>query len=125
MRKHRDKYVRETYFKVFDSFMCNHTKMSTEAIISAMMDAQAPRFFVSFQTAQRVVSQMVRGITPRSANKNKLLMYEELFRRYIEQGGDGTSYKILEKILRQPAPSLYINRSTMRTIVYRSMKKSY
>lgn len=89
------------------------------------MQRPAPRFFVSFQTARRIVSQMMRGIKPKGVNRNKMMMYEEIMKRYVNAGGDGTQYKTLEQIIEQPAPSLYVNQSTMRSIIYRSLKKKY
>ncbi len=125
MRKSRDRFVREAFFDILKSYSCGLSRLSTEEAICILMDHPAPRFFVSFHTARRMVSLMIRGIKPKGINQNKLMMYQEILRRYIQAGGDGTQYKILEKIIQQPAPSLYVNRSTMRSIVYRSLKNKF
>ena len=125
MRKSREKFIRETFFDILKSSSSGLYTISTEEVISILMEQPAPRFFVSFHTARRMVSLMIRGIQPKGINKNKLMMYKEILDRYIQEGGDGKQYKALERIIEQPAPSLYVNRSTMRSIVYRSLKNKF
>ena len=58
----------------------------------------------------------------KQANGNRKKMYEELFKRYIERRTD-SGYKILEQIIKEPAPSFYVSEQTMKYIIYKTLRE--
>ena len=84
------------------------------------MTKGAPRFYVSYENARRYVSKIDRGKPLGLKNKNTILMYEELYRRYKEykEKTGFVGYQILAKILQEKAPSYYIGLKTFREIIY-------
>lgn len=58
-------------------------------------------------------------------NANKLAMYKEIYRRYINKVKDSSKrykYLILESIIEEPAPSFYLDEETFRGIVYKTLR---
>lgn len=58
--------------------------LTQDDIIRSVMTKGAPRFYVSYENARRYVSKIDRGKPLGLKNKNTILMYEELYRRYKE-----------------------------------------
>lgn len=102
--------------------------VTQDDIIRSVMAKGAPRFYVSYENARRYVSRIERGKPLGFKNKNTILMYQELYRRYKEYK-DRTGivgFSILTKILQEKAPSYYIDLKTFREIIYgyyRSIRK--
>ena len=126
IKRQREISVRSAYFEMLRDMKSICPMITTEDVITALMDKQAPRFFTSLPTAQRIISRMFRGIKVHFTNKNKERMYNEIYRRTLQaiQEGRIKSYVDIEKIIEQPAPSYYVNRFTMKTIVYKSLKQN-
>lgn len=125
MIRERDEDIMRTYFDTLKSMSSTRMDVSVEDVVKQIMRQGASRFWVSYEAARRVVSQMCRGIKPKVSNRNKLAMYNELFRRYMvhrERYGT-TGYLILSEIIMQPAPSYYMDSFNMRRIVYRGMRR--
>lgn len=80
----------------------------------------APRFFVEFPRAYRCVSELER-YGKRVSNPLKAAMYDELHRRWKAKGVK--HYAVLEEILKEPAPSFYIEPWTFRTLVYKMLRE--
>ena len=114
-----------TYFDTLKSMSSSRLDVSVEEVVRQVMRQGASRFYVSYEAARRVISQMCRGIKPKVTNRNKVAMYNELFKRYITHREKyGTSgYLILSDIIMQPAPSYYMDVFNMRRIIYRGMRR--
>lgn len=124
--KTRDEDIMTAYYDTLKSMSRSSQGVSVEEVVRQVMKHGASRFYVSYEAARRVISQMCRGIKPKVTNRNKMAMYQELFRRYIVyKERYGTSgYLILSDIIMQPAPSFYMDVFNMRRIIYRGMRKS-
>lgn len=110
----------------FNKAMAENKELSIEALIGVASKLPAPRFYCTFENARRFVSLLDRGKPLPLKQENKIAMYEEIFRRYKLLAGDsGKRYKytVLENIIKEPAPSFYLDFETFRALVYKAMKK--
>ena len=101
-----------------------------EDIIKAAAAGPAPRFYVSFENARKIVSLIIRGREIPLANKEKIAMYKELAKRYIAKckqlrcdGVRRLNYTLLEEIFEPPSPSFYTDAETLRCLFYRHMRR--
>lgn len=122
----RENSIRNTYFELLRDMKATCPLVTTEDVIEAMMSMPAPRFYTSLSTAQRIISRMYRGLYVRFSNKNKESMYKEILSRTKKALGRGDikSYVDIEHILEQQAPSYYVTKVTMKTVVYQSIKNA-
>lgn len=94
-------------------------------IIEYAVKSEAPRFYVTFENARRFVSLLSRKKKLPIVNENKLEMYKEIYRRYMQQMKECNKrykYLILEKIIEEPAPSFYLEEETFRGIIYKTLR---
>lgn len=95
-------------------------------VIEYAAKRKAPRFYVTFENARRFISILARKKKLPIINENKVAMYKEIFRRYMQQVKDSNKrykYLILEKIIEEPAPSFYLEEETFRGIIYKTIRK--
>ena len=85
-----------------------------------LAEALAPRFYVEFELARRMVSLIERGRPLPIKNRNKIAMFEELHRRWKKRGV--ASFESLQEIIGETAPRFYRDCDTMKSIVYKQMK---
>ena len=125
LKQIRNKTIRNRYFDALKVLRQSNPYVSTEDVITELLKMEAPRFYISFNNAQRIVSRMCRGLPVKVNNARKLEMYKEIHRRFQETSSalNTRNYLILEQILMTQAPSFYVDQSTMRGIVYKSLKK--
>lgn len=83
-REIRDNSIREAYFDALKSLRKSMPYISTEEIIQEVMKKEAPRFFITYDNARRVISLMHRGKPIRVSNENKLCMYKDLYARFLK-----------------------------------------
>ena len=58
-------------------------------------------------------------------NENKLAMYKEIYKRWMQQVKDCNKrykYIILEQIIEEPAPSFYLDEESFRGIIYKTLR---
>lgn len=124
LRDIRDNSIKEAYFDTMKSLRKVMPYISTDEIIKEIMKRPAPRFFISYENARRIVSLMSRGKTVRIANENKRRMYTDLYNAYVscKSKMNIPGYCILKHIIEQEAPSYYVSLYTMRGIVYKSIR---
>ena len=97
-------------------------RVTQQEIFLDASQCTAPRFFVTFEIARRLISAMVKKRRLPIKNKNKIEMYKEIYRRYMKQcKGNVGNYTILESIIEEPAPSFYLDAGSFRGIVYRTL----
>lgn len=125
LKEIREKSIRDAYFDALKNTKGKSSYVSTDDIIRGLMCISAPRFFITYDNARRIISLMHRGKKLPISNENKVEMYKEIYRRYIEYKSEMniSGYHILEKIIEEPAPSYYVNLETMKGIVYKSIRK--
>lgn len=114
----RRQHIANAFFEEMKSL--RKYSLTQDDIIRSVMTKGAPRFYVSYENARRYVSKIDRGKPLGLKNKNTILMYEELYRRYKEykEKTGFVGYQILAKILQGKAPSYYIDLKTFREIIY-------
>ena len=92
----------------------------SEVAFEQLAMAPAPRFYVDFELARRMVSLIERGLPLPIKNENKIAMFEELHRRWKKRGA--ASFEPLREIVNEPAPCFYRDCETMKGVVYRYMR---
>lgn len=122
IRLMRNKDIIDAYFDCMKEVRLNSPYVSKEVVIDELMKRKAPRFYVSYRTAQIVISQMEKGKKVSLHNSNRIEMYSELFRRFLEKKNRNMGYRILEDIINEEAPSFYVDRHTMNDIVYKALR---
>ena len=122
VREMRKEAVAKTFFETVKQLKSKDKNVTQEEIFNNASKCAAPRFFVTFEIARRLISSMVKNRRLPIKNKNKIEMYKELYRRYMKQNkGNVGNYTILESIIEEPAPSFYLDAGSFRGIVYRTL----
>ena len=122
VREMRKEAVVKTFFETVKQLKSKDKNVTQEEIFNNASKCAAPRFFVTFEIARRLISSMVKNRRLPIKNKNKIEMYKELYRRYMKQNkGSVGNYTILESIIEEPAPSFYLDAGSFRGIVYRTL----
>lgn len=114
----RRQHITKAFFEAMKSM--RKYSVTQDDIIRSVMMKGAPRFYVGYENARRYVSKIEQGKPLGLKNKNTILMYEELYRRYkaYKDRTGLVGYSILAKILQEKAPSYYIDLKTFREIIY-------
>ena len=124
VRELRKEAILETFFKTMKRLSENNPFVTYKEVIEKAVKESAPRFFVNYESARRLISLMARKKKLPMINKNKLERYKEIYRRYVNSQKDGSGkYKSLETILSEPAPSFYVDTSTFQGLVYRTLRE--
>ncbi len=124
VRQMRKEAVLKTFFDTVKKLKEKNKRVTQKEIFDDACKSTAPRFFVTFEIARRLISAMVNKRRLPIKNKNKIEMYKEIYRRYMKQcKGNTGNYTILESILEEPAPSFYLDAGSFRGIVYRTLSE--
>lgn len=112
------KAFKDDVVEAYYEYLREHKRSDVAFEQLAMMPA--PRFYVEFELARRMVSLIEKGRPLPIKNENKIAMFEELHRRWKKRGV--ASFEPLQEIIGEPAPRFYRDCDTMMGIVYRQMK---
>lgn len=96
--------------------------VSKSTLFDEAMRMTAPRFYVTYERAARIISSFRKGIIPEINNPLKLEMYRDIYRLFVERS-DGRIGS-LRKILEMEAPSFYIDKRHFVRLIRQSLKKS-
>ena len=124
VRNMRKQDVVNSFFESLKEVRKTRPFATQDEIIRHAANGNAPRFYVTFENARRFVSLLARKKRLPLINTNKLAMYKEIYRRYrkrVKECGERYKYIILDEIIRQPAPSFYLDIETFRGIVYKTL----
>lgn len=99
---------------------CLRAHKRSDVAFEQLAKAPAPRFYVDFELARRMVSLIEKGRPLPVKNRNKIAMFEELHRRWKKRGA--ASFEPLREIINEPAPCFYRDCETMKRVVYRRMR---
>ena len=124
VRNIRKQDVVNSFFESLKEVRKTRPFASQDEIIRHAANGNAPRFYVTFENARRFVSLLARKKRLPLINTNKLAMYKEIYRRYkkrVKECGERYKYIILDEIIREPAPSFYLDIETFRGIVYKTL----
>lgn len=121
-----DELARDLTGVFFKMMRENHLTTANE-IIKHVPFQKAPRFYVSYDTARRHLSNLKKGTPIWEKNKNKKLLYAELYKRWKATNGgndyEKNSYVCLHDIINSQAPCFYINSETARDIIYKYLRR--
>ena len=124
VRNMRKQDVVNSFFESLKEVRKTRPFATQDEIIRHAANGNAPRFYVTFENARRFVSLLARKKKLPLINTNKLAMYKEIYRRYrkrVKECGERYKYIILDEIIREPAPSFYLDIETFRGIVYKTL----
>lgn len=124
VRNIRKQDVVNSFFESLKEVRKTRPFASQDEIIRHAANSKAPRFYVTFENARRFVSLLARKKSLPLSNTNKQAMYKEIYRRYkkrVKECGERYKYIILDEIIREPAPSFYLDIETFRGIVYKTL----
>lgn len=122
--KQREHDIMHRYFEMLKSSRMN-TTMCRKDILHTLAVGQAPRFYVTYEIARRIISRMERKLPISVNNKRKKEMYDEIYKRYsdVKKATGCIGYRCLDEIITSPAPSFYVSDMTMQGIIYRSLRR--
>ena len=126
VREMRKQDVINSFFDSLKELRKNRPFATQNEVIEHAAKKGAPRFYVTFENARRFISLLSRKKKLPLINSNKLEMYKEIYRRYMQQVKDSSKrykYIILERIIEEPAPSFYLDEETFRGIIYKTLRK--
>lgn len=124
VRNMRKQDVVNSFFESLKEVRKTRPFATQDEIIRHAANGNAPRFYVTFENARRFVSLLARKKRLPLINTNKQAMYKEIYRRYrkrVKECGERYKYIILDEIIREPAPSFYLDVETFRGIVYKTL----
>ena len=125
VREIRKQDVLNSFFESLKEVRKTKPYATHDEVIKHAVKKKAPRFYVTFENARRFISMLARKKKLPLINSNKLAMYKEIYRRYMQRVKDESNrykYVILEQIIEEPAPSFYLDEDTFRGIVYRTLR---
>ena len=125
VREIRKQDVLNSFFESLKEVRKTRPYATQDEVIKHAVKKKAPRFYVTFENARRFISMLARKKKLPLINSNKLAMYKEIYRRYVQRIKDDSrryKYMILEQIIEEPAPSFYLDEDTFRGIVYRTLR---
>lgn len=125
VREMRKQDVIDSFFDSLREVRQNKPFATQNEVIEHAVKKGAPRFYVTFENARRFISLLARKKKLPLINSNKLEMYKEIYRRYMQQVKDCSKrykYLILERIIEEPAPSFYLDEETFRGIIYKTIR---
>ena len=125
VREMRKQDVIDCFYNSFKEVRKEKPYATQADIIKHAVNSKAPRFYVTFENARRFISMMARKKRLPFINENKLAMYKEIYKRWLQQVKDCNrryKYIILEKIIEEPAPSFYLDEESFRGIIYKTLR---
>ena len=125
VREMRKQDVINSFYESYKEVKKKKPFATQNEVIEYAVKSEAPRFYVTFENARRFISLLSRKKKLPIVNENKLEMYKEIYRRYINRVKECNKrykYMILEKIIEEPAPSFYLEEETFRGIIYKTLR---
>lgn len=117
------KDVFEAFGKAIKDFGEAASYVSKTALIDKAMSYPAPRFYVTYEQARRVISLMHKGFNPRISNPLKLQMYKDIYAKFLVRNGERKGYQIIRSIIDNEAPSFYIEKLHFIRLIRESLKE--
>lgn len=114
--------------EAFFALLRQYPEKKTGDVIKMVPLQKAPRFYVSYTTARRHLSNLKKGISICKKQVNKKLLYTTLYERWkVINGGNDygrNSYKCLHDIIDSQAPCFYIDSETAKGIIYKYLRRN-
>lgn len=125
MRNHYNKHERTKYIKeLADKYRkeCpNEVRAVNDWITNKIYESSAPKYYISFEEAQRNVSKILRNKPLNMSNKLTIEMYKDLaekVKKYnIEHNRNIIDFECLFDIIDSQVKSFYLSKSTIFNII--------
>lgn len=118
----RERDLLKVYFDYIQS--CGEIRVAD--VCRHIVNAPAPRFYVSEPRATVVISQLLRGEDISRMHHTKQEMYLEIYSRFLvarEKNPHLSITQIITDIVEQPAPKFYLAPESARVMIYKAKKK--
>ena len=102
VREIRKKDVVNSFFESLKEVRKTKPYATQDEVIKHAVKMKAPRFYVTFENARRFISMLARKKKLPLINSNKLAMYKEIYRRYVQRMKDDSKrykYMICSRII--------------------------
>jgi hypothetical protein len=118
INEQKEEDIRMAYKKAILSFGGRAPFIRKDRLVKKAMGFPAPRFYISYEEARRVMSRISKGAPVNIKRKEKRRMYQDLFNKFQEQrkNGKGAPAALLEAI-NSEAPEFYINKEHFTRII--------
>ena len=94
--------------------------VSKSALVDKAMSYPAPRFYVTFERAARIIARIRKGILPDRMTTLKMEMYRDLYGLFLQKTDGRISS--LRNMLEMEAPSFYIDKPHFNRIIRNKLK---
>jgi hypothetical protein len=118
INEQKEEDIRWVYKKAILSFGDIAPFIRKDKLVKKAMEFPAPRFYISYEEARRILSRMSRGVSVNIKRKEKKSMYQDLFNKFQEQRENGKSVPAaLLEAINSEAPEFYINKEHFTRII--------
>ena len=130
-KEQQDAEIMDAYRRIFNLYG-GHVGVRT--LYEMVSFAPASRFFVSARQAYRVISRMLCGAPMPKMRPTNLRMYNEILARvkaelsqspHNSQFSQSSIRKAVAKVVRQPAPEMYVGIRQVSYIISKEKRKCY
>nr|DAH77899.1 MAG TPA: hypothetical protein [Caudoviricetes sp.] len=134
-KEQQDAEIMDAYRRIFKLY---GGRVGVRTLYEMVSFAPASRFFVSARQAYRVISRMLYGDHMPKMRPTNLRMYNEILSRVkaelsqtppLGEAGRGLSQssirKAVAKVVRQPAPEMYVGIRQVSYIISKEKRKCY
>jgi hypothetical protein len=118
INEQKEEDVKSAYRKAILFFGDQAPFIRKDALVKKAMEFPAPRFYICYEEARRILSRMDRGLPVNIKGKEKRKMYQDLRSRFREQKEKGgRSSAALRDAIISEAPGFYIGKGRFTRII--------
>lgn len=126
-KQQQDAEIMQAYRRLFRE---HGGKTDVHTLYGMVSKAPASRFFVSELQAYRVIQKMKHGMTLNNMRPTNQRMYNEIYRRLCEDidmrhATNSQLRQAVSRIVRQPAPEMYIGVRQVSFIISEEKRRCY
>lgn len=102
----------------------NNNYKNLNQIVDIIYSSPAPRYYVSYAEARRIVSRIHNKKSIKIKNKERLNMYHSIYDKWYKYITDNNikslkyKYYILDTIINNEAPSFFLSKYRIKEILY-------
>ena len=124
-KEQQDAEIMDAYRRIFKIY---GGKVDVSTLYKMVAFAPASRFFVSPRQAYRVIMRMMAGQPISNMRTSNQRMYREIHRRVqdeLSHNSQSSLKSLIAKIVRQPAPEMYVGVRQISFIISKEKRKCY
>ncbi|MDR3142109.1 MAG: hypothetical protein LBU37_10340 [Tannerellaceae bacterium] len=120
INEQKEEDIKSAYKKAMLFFGDEAPFIRKDRLVKKAMEFPAPRFYISYEEARRILSRMDRGVSVDIKRKEKRKMYQDLLSKLREQRKNGKATpSALQEAINTEAPGFYIGREHFTRIINR------